>query len=363
MENGALSHLSLEFLAEPALVIDTTGHVVLANSAAGRLFGRGLVGRPMAALFGLPEDRLRALLAEAAASTAPVIAALPVPDGGDAGAGAPGAVAPRQVRLARLSGDPAAPALVVLHFAPETEARFRNLRETVRTLESVLRERMTEKAELGIALEQNQLLYRELQHRLKNNIHLIGALLRMSARDHDTPEVRQVLDAAMTRIQAMGRTQEAIYEAQSLGVVEAGAFIERVLRGLSASLLARGRIDWDVSPLQLRADAAHNLALIVNELATNALKYGRQDASAEVNVSLVAPADGTMLALAVADNGPGFDPARVARSSGLALVEALVEQLGGEICHAATAKGTRWEIRLPSAICAAEDELGATADG
>lgn len=357
MDAQTVPQLSLDFVGEPTLVLDTLGTVLLANAAARTELGPCLVGRPVGALFDEPAARLQALLVDAAAATVPRMTALLVAAGHDPG----GTSERRQVRLARLTRDPGAPPLVALSLAAETEGRFRRLHDTVSRLQAVLRERQAEKAELHAALEQNTLLYRELQHRLKNNIHLIGALLRMSARDHDTAEVRAVLDAAMIRIQAMGRTQEAIYEAKSLGEVEAGAFVERILRGISASLMAQGRIDCQVQPLRLRADAAHNLALIVNELATNALKYGRQDAAALLRVRMSRAGGGDMLDLSVADNGPGFDPASVPRSSGLALVEALVEQLGGTL-HLTTPPegGSDWQIALPADLCQPEDAAPAS---
>lgn len=349
MTGQALPPLSLDFLSEPALLLDAAGQVVGGNAAARGLFGPGLAARTMESLFADPPARLRAVLQSAISSTAPVMGALT-----PALADAP--QVPRRLRMARLTAGPEAAPLVVLHFAAETEVRFRKLRETVRELEAVLRERMAEKAELHAALQHNRLLYRELQHRGKNNIHLIGALLRMSAREHDTPEVQAVIEAATSRIQAMGRTQEAIYEARGLGVVEAGALVERLLRGLSASLMAQGQIECDVQPLKLRAEAAHNLALIVNELATNALKYGRQDASARLAVRFAAVTGGE-LELAISDNGPGFDPVTVRRSSGLTLVEALVEQLNGSMrLDGAGGDGARWRITLPADLCGDEDD-------
>lgn len=339
--------LSLEFLSEPALVVDASGLVQGANTAAHRLFGPSLAGRDLQSLFGDPPERLQTMLTDAAASTGAVMRSLtPLPDA-EAGK-------PRQIRVARLTTDPGAPVLLVLHFAAGTEARFRKLCETVQELEASLRERAAEKAELHAALEQNQLLYRELQHRVKNNIHLIGVLLRMSARDHDTPEVGAVIEAAMTRIQAMARTQEAIYEARGIDTVMADAFIERILRGLSASLMPRGRIDCDLCPVPLRAEVAHNLALIINELATNALKYGRQDSRAVLRVWLGSRGAGNGVAhdgleLSIADNGPGFELSATRRSSGLMMVEALVTQLGGEMhLQASDAGGAEWRILLPA---------------
>lgn len=343
------AHLALDFTGAPTLVVDAGGSLVVANSEAHRAFGPNLVGRPLA---GLLERAPEALLAQAAASTAPMMAAVTL-----AGTG-PGRR--RQVRLARLLRDPGAPPLVVVHFAGDAEARFERLRDTVRNLQGILRDRAAEQAELNAALEHNQLLYRELQHRLKNNIHLIGVLLRLSARDHASAEVQRVVDTALARIQAMGRTQEAIYDSRDLGTVQAGPFIDRIVRGLGASMMPFGRIATEIEDVAIQADAAHNLALIVNELATNAMKYGRQDTTAELRVRLDASAATGFLELEIADNGPGFEPKAAARSSGLTLVEALVEQLGGRMALAPPpVGGTCWRIKLPRDGCLASGPAAA----
>ncbi|MGY6535177.1 MAG: sensor histidine kinase [Pararhodobacter sp.] len=359
------AQISLDFLSDPALLLNRDGTIVQTNTQARRLLGDGLIGRPLAALLDDTPERLRGIIDAAARSTAPMMSALTLhgpEQGPESGPGQAHGGTRRQVRLARITRDPVADPLIVLLFAGASGARFSKLREDLRQAEALLRERMVEKAELHAALEQNRLLYRELQHRLKNNIHLIGALLRLSARDQDSPEVGVVIDGAMRRIQAMGRTQEAIYEARSLNTLDARPFIERILRGLTHSLMPHGRIDAQLDDVIIQADAAHNLALIVNELATNAMKYGRQDADALLSVALRHdPASDTMI-LEIADNGPGFDPATVQHSSGLALCEALVSQLDGHMQHCDTSQGgSCWRVHLPGESCiAAPPDLAPT---
>lgn len=345
-EKTANSEISLDFLSDPALLLSRDGTSVQTNAEVRRLLGDALSGRPLAAFLADDPEKLRGIIDNAAGSTAPMLSALTLqgPDGESR----------RQVRMARITRDPVADPLIVLLFAGASGARFSKLRENLRETESLLRERMVEKAELHATLEQNRLLYRELQHRLKNNIHLIGALLRLSARDQDSPEVGRVIDGAMRRIQAMGRTQEAIYEARSLNTLDARPFIERILHGLKSSLMPYGRIDAQVDDVIIQADAAHNLALIVNELTTNAMKYGRQDADAVLTVLLRHDVANGALVLEITDNGPGFDPATVLRSSGLALCDALVCQLDGEMQHCdAPLGGSCWRVHLPAESCVA----------
>jgi two-component sensor histidine kinase len=342
--------LSLDFLSEPALAMDAAGTVLVANPQARGRLGADIRGRSIYGLLAEPADRLRGLLRRAAASTAPIVGAVSVAEGAR--------TSRHQVRAARLSHDPAAAGMVVLMFAEADEARFRALRDTVNHLQALLRERMAEQARLSQALAHNQLLYRELQHRAKNNIHLIGILMRMSAREFDTPEVRAVVDAGLNRIQAMARTQEAIYEALDSGSLRAGPFLDRILRGLFAADPGGARLELSVADVALAGERAHNLALIVNELVTNALKYGRRDAEARVRVALDPDGDG--YALSVADNGPGFDADSAPRNSGLAMVEALALQLDGTLeFGAAPAGGACVRLHLPAAVCApGEQDLG-----
>lgn len=90
-------------------------------------------------------------------------------------------------------------------------------------------------------------------------------------------------------------------------------------------------MDCEAEDVELPNDVAMPLALILNELMTNAVKHGSggQD-SATVGVSLAKEGDG--LRLSVDDDGPGFDLEKKWRvSSGLQLVEGLARQLGGRL--------------------------------
>jgi two-component sensor histidine kinase len=333
--------------------MDAAGTVLVANPQARARLGGDILGQSVYDLLAGPVDQLRGFLRRAASSTAPIVGAVSMIEAGQPSR--------RQVRAARLSHDPGDEGAVVLMFAEANEARFRALRETVNRLQDLLRERMNEQAKLTEALEHNQLLYRELQHRVKNNIHLIGILMRMSARDYDTPEVRAVVDAGINRIQAMARTQEAIYEALDIGTLQAEPFLERILRGLFATVTSDTKLNLQVADVALVGEMAHNLALIVNELVTNALKYGGNPAGAVVQVSLVADETGNGFVLTICDNGPGFDAETAGRNSGLAMVEALALQLDGSLeFDEAPGGGACIRLRLPAHVCVvcATDQSG-----
>lgn len=335
--------LPLDLLSEPALALDPAGRVLAMNSAARRRWPGTAPGTALTHLAADPPEALERLLRLGASSSAPAMAALALRTAGT--------TERRQVRLARVPGGPDAASVVVMVVADAVDVRFRALTETVDRLRSALRARAAEAEGLSEALQQKRVLFQELQHRMKNNMHLVGVLMRMTARDHDSPAVRACLDAGMRRIQALTRTQEAIYEAQGMGELLLGPFLERIVRGIAAGLGTRARIGVEVMhDLALEGEAAHNLALIVNELVTNAIKYGRSDEQAEVMVR-VAAAPGEGAVLEVVDNGPGFDPAATRQGTGLGLVEALALQLGGSLAiGAAPGGGVLVRLDLPAAL-------------
>ncbi len=348
MNAAPLGGLSLEFVAEPALAVDLAGTVLVANAAARKRLGQDAQGASLFAMVTDPPDRMRATLTRAAASTSPIMGSITLPHGPNDGR--------QPIRVARMSSDRGAPPIVVVVLTDAAQAQFRALRAHVDRLTALLRERQAEKAELEASLEHNRVLYSELQHRMKNNIHLIGVLMRITARDYNSDEVRAFLDAGLARIKALAWTQDAIYEARGAARLPAGPFLERVVGGVAGGLMAGGRVAVEAGGAVLAGDAAHNIALIVNELVTNALKYGRPGNDAQVRVALIPKGDGVILS--VADNGSGFDPAGLApgtgHGTGLRLVEALAMQLDGSMTVGSSPDGTRIEVVLPRSVCSSE---------
>jgi two-component sensor histidine kinase len=104
-------------------------------------------------------------------------------------------------------------------------------------------------------------------------------------------------------------------------------------------------IDYEGDAIQLSNDAAMPLALIANELLTNAVKYGLNERGAgTVRVRLRREDDSFLFY--VEDDGPGFDLQSVQqRSSGLRLVQALARQLGGKF-EVARTPATRCSLRF-----------------
>jgi PAS domain S-box-containing protein len=188
--------------------------------------------------------------------------------------------------------------------------------------------------------EANQrLLLDELNHRVKNNMQMLQGLLRSAQRESDSGEARAVLGDAAQRVAALAAAQQLLYRESQPKTFDCRSFLEAVCASSQQAFSAGISIDLDSGGCELPNNSAMPLAIILNELLTNAAKYGNPDGEGTIRVSL--KEQGNLVILTVEDGGPGFEPSllRGRRSSGLGLVQGMVRQLSGtfavEVGHGA----------------------------
>jgi PAS domain S-box-containing protein len=176
---------------------------------------------------------------------------------------------------------------------------------------------------------QQRMLLDELNHRVKNNMQMLHALLSGAQRETSAPEARAVLADAGRRVAAMAAAQQTLYDARSPMTFDASQFLAVVCDSAQQGFPGDVRIECEAAAGQLSNDTAVPLALILNELLTNSVKHGVNDRErGTVRVGLKKLPG--MWELSVEDDGPGFDlPEARRRSSGIGLVVGLTRQLGG----------------------------------
>jgi PAS domain S-box-containing protein len=173
-------------------------------------------------------------------------------------------------------------------------------------------------------------LLKELNHRVKNNMQMLQSLLYFAERETSSEEARAVLTDAMRRVGAMAAAQKVLYEEGKPTSYNAKDFLESVCSSAQSAFDKQAVIAIEEASGALSNDTAMPLALIVNELLTNAVKHGINGTGAGTIHVGFADQDGTYR-LWVEDEGPGFQlsPAVRRRASGLGLVSGLARQLGG----------------------------------
>ncbi|MGX5830194.1 PAS domain S-box protein [Mesorhizobium sp. 43Arga] len=176
---------------------------------------------------------------------------------------------------------------------------------------------------------QQRILLDELNHRVKNNMMMLKSLLSMAARTSKSLEARTVLDEASKRVATMAAAQRVLYDTPDAVNFGAGPFLGAVCETAKQMFPVTVQLVCEADRVQLPNDVAMPLALIINELVTNAVKYGLP-APGRGTIRVSIKQDGRSISLVVEDEGPGFDLNTMRpSSSGLRLVEGLVRQIGG----------------------------------
>ena len=167
-------------------------------------------------------------------------------------------------------------------------------------------------------------------------------MVMIEARSHKSGEGKAALERVSRRIAALGHLYSKLGEADTFEAVNAATYLDELCRDLIASVYKDGdafiMLKTDIESELLPTDRAISIGLIVNELVTNALKYGFPgEAKGTVMVTLKrAPGE---LRLTVADDGQGLDPRGADSGLGGRLVDRLAQQLGGQVERKSDSRG------------------------
>lgn len=136
--------------------------------------------------------------------------------------------------------------------------------------------------------------------------------------------------ALTDRIKAMVEVHQLIYHHDSYLAIDAALLIKAVTQNVVSSFGSNTGLRLDLEPAEVSNDRATALALLVNEVVSNSLKYGSVGVQQpELHVNLHSSNDAGYMWLEVRDNGPGFDSATIGRGTGTKLMEGSVRQLDG----------------------------------
>jgi PAS domain S-box-containing protein len=175
---------------------------------------------------------------------------------------------------------------------------------------------------------QQRILLNELNHRVKNNMQMLQSLIASAACNTQNVEARLVLGEASDRLAAMAAAQRVLYGTTDATRFDGQEFLDAVCKTSRHAFPADIRIECRSDVGMMPNDSAMPLALILNELLTNAVKHGMKSRPGTIGVRL--ERDGEGFVLTVEDEGPGFGLETVVRrSSGLQLVQGLARQLRG----------------------------------
>ena len=195
-----------------------------------------------------------------------------------------------------------------------------------------------------------KLLNREISHRVKNNLALIASLLNMQARDVEG-NARDAIREAALRVSTVGQLHDLLWRHSAERSIDLATLVKELCSGLQETWPVH-RLACEAEPIETSVEKALPVALIMNELVTNAFKHGyAPDEAGEVRVRLDCR-QSRHLRLEVRDFGrglpEGFDLADVRSSLGMKVISALARKLEGKLEVERVSRGAAFALTAPA---------------
>ena len=212
------------------------------------------------------------------------------------------------------------------------------------------RDKRAAEAELRLANERLELLVREVHHRVSNSLQMVLSFVAMQAKQSVAPEVRAALDDIQNRIKAISKVHQRLYTRDDLTTIDLDAYLGNLVEDLRESIPEAVTIELASEAVMVSPDTAVSVGVIVNELVSNAAKYAFDPGECgQITVRLESePAGG--FAVAVEDNGSGFDSkdAPVGTGLGTRIVDAIARSLGTKVQVMDKTGGTALRLSVKS---------------
>jgi len=184
-------------------------------------------------------------------------------------------------------------------------------------------------------LKEKEILLRETHHRLKNNMSTIHGFLSLQAFMQEDTKCSEVLMNAATRLQRMSALYEKLYQFKNIKELEAKVFLPALVDEIMGvfTIVPAVKASVKTDDFMFKAELLSPLAIIINELIANSIKYAFEGVSTRT-IEVSAFLTGSIITVTYTDNGPGLPDSISFDSStgfGMQLIGMLVQQMGGTI--------------------------------
>ncbi len=203
--------------------------------------------------------------------------------------------------------------------------------------------------QLQKSLKEQQILLKEIHHRVKNNLQIISSLLYLQTEKITDKDVLNAFKESHNRIRSMALVHEELYQSHDLSSISFDDYTDRLVHFLLDSYTNGRSISYrsKIENIRLTVDKAIPCGLIINEIVTNSIKYAFPSNFGDAEIFIEIEVNDRKLKMTIGDNGIGLPPEIDLEGSndslGLKLVALLVYQLEGTI-QVDREKGTKFII-------------------
>ena len=215
-------------------------------------------------------------------------------------------------------------------------------------------DRMRLEEERERSLKEKEILLNEVNHRVKNNLQLISAMLRLESDGTSNAEVARFVKDTLSRIGSIATIHEMLYITDNVSEIAVAEYMREIGRNLADMYSSPDtvvRIEVEAGNLRMDLNRMVPLGLLTNEMLTNSLKYAFPGKDAgRIVISMSGGAPTGQFVYRFTDDGvglpQGFAPAQ-SKSLGMVFIHSLAKQLGGELTISSEG-GLRYELRFPA---------------
>jgi two-component sensor histidine kinase/putative methionine-R-sulfoxide reductase with GAF domain len=201
-------------------------------------------------------------------------------------------------------------------------------------------------------LDQQPLLAEELQHRVRNNLQTVSAMLSSYAKTGLDETARHQVDSISSLVMTLAQIYDSLLGVGLSDTIDLNNYLRELCNSLPE--LQNDRkwkvdLNYQAESVMLPLNSVTTLGMVVAELVTNSYRHAFPNQNGTIDVTLTRSPDDVRAILTIQDDGIGFHAKTATSRRGLRLAEKLIEQMGGTLDVRQTT-GTLWTLAFPVTI-------------
>jgi PAS domain S-box-containing protein len=208
--------------------------------------------------------------------------------------------------------------------------------------------------QLKATVAEKDALFKELHHRIKNNLQMVSSLLFIKSTMTEDMPLKRFIDETSTKIHSISSIHEQLLQMQGVDQLDVKDYLNSLCQNLVSTYSygsSRFDLTLELQSATMEIDRVLNIGLIVNEIISNTMKYAYPDTdSGKIHVALQHKNNSSLLK--VSDDGIGIPADKISTigsSYGMQLITIFTQQIKGTL-DIDNSRGTTFTIKFPTNV-------------
>ncbi|GIV28796.1 MAG: hypothetical protein KatS3mg027_2610 [Bacteroidia bacterium] len=206
--------------------------------------------------------------------------------------------------------------------------------------------------QLETLLHENEILMKEIHHRIKNNLQVISSMINLQIQNEQNPQSINVLKDTQNRVYSMAMIHQSLYQNRNYATINISANILALVQHILYSFNQTDiELQTDLDDIILDVNTSIPLSLIINEVVTNIVKYAYPERfQKNKKIEILFKRQNISIQLKIKDHGIGIPENFIenTNSTGFTIIRALSEQINAQLfIHSIPNEGTEIKLTIP----------------